>query len=493
MKEFDKYIKDNLYNYESPVPEGLWDRIVADKDKKKPTPIPFWKNGYFQSAIIAVIAFAILGAANWYTNRNTNTSASTTQKETPLVKTTSLDNTASISTKNTNVTATIPATLTKQEENKTVASLGFSAATTKKSYDKKNVGSPIDQSIAKFSKTLVHTGNIPTELAPSSKTESNAIAINSTVAEKHIGNNNSETSNTDNSQINQVNEIDNHYFERGSILTKTTSLLTNKLVSKTLTDSKKTITAIHLPNTSAKNWFVELYASPDYDIKKVNTSGANSLYTQALDTAQKLSGGFTVGVRISKNLNNHFSLKSGIQFKEITERFRYKQFESKSLTVVTERSYVNNDGATISNKDTTTYVQTGYRLMTSFNIYKQIEIPVIASYQIGSNKWHFSANGGIIANIASFYEGKTFDNSLNIAPLSTTQQNGVLKSTVNLSAYAGVSFLYDIGKNFDAFAEPYCKYGLSNSSNASFSFGQRFNSIGLNLGIRYKIPHTSIK
>ena len=135
MKEFDKYIKDNLYNYESPVPEGLWDRIVADKDKKKPTPIPFWKNGYFQSAIIAVIAFAILGAANWYTNRNTNTSASTTQKETPLVKTTSLDNTASISTKNTNVTATIPATLTKQEENKTVSSLAHSAAITKKNYD----------------------------------------------------------------------------------------------------------------------------------------------------------------------------------------------------------------------------------------------------------------------------------------------------------------------------------------------------------------------
>ena len=56
---FDRYIKQTLYNHESPVPEGLWDKIVADKDKKKPVP-PFWKNGYFQSAILAVIAIGLI-------------------------------------------------------------------------------------------------------------------------------------------------------------------------------------------------------------------------------------------------------------------------------------------------------------------------------------------------------------------------------------------------------------------------------------------------
>ena len=46
MQEFDKYIKDNLYNHESPVPAGLWERIVPEKDKKKPAPLPFWMLTY---------------------------------------------------------------------------------------------------------------------------------------------------------------------------------------------------------------------------------------------------------------------------------------------------------------------------------------------------------------------------------------------------------------------------------------------------------------
>ena len=39
---FDKYIKDKLNNYASPVSDEVWERIVAEKQKQKP--IAFWLN-----------------------------------------------------------------------------------------------------------------------------------------------------------------------------------------------------------------------------------------------------------------------------------------------------------------------------------------------------------------------------------------------------------------------------------------------------------------
>ena len=78
---FDKHIKDNLYNYESPVSSGLWDKIVAEKDKKKPVPPPFWKNGYLQSAVIAVVAIALLISTYSSLSKNNSQASNATNKQ----------------------------------------------------------------------------------------------------------------------------------------------------------------------------------------------------------------------------------------------------------------------------------------------------------------------------------------------------------------------------------------------------------------------------
>jgi len=476
MQEFDKYIKDNLYNHESPVPAGLWERIVSEKDKKKPTPLPFWKNGYFQSTILAIITVGIIGSAYFYTNKPTGENAIHIKEVSPLIK---------IAILNKNATYNSKGVIINTKENKS----NFTTIDSRIIDSKTNIIHSVcmhksntqETNFRKYNAaTTAHNGYAP-------------LLVNNFFEVSQSDELNNVNIQKDNGRLLNESENENQKFESGSIVLKSWNLPIDSYVTKTLNDNKNIITTITLPNYTTKNWFVELYASPEYNSKKVGISSSNYFYTQSLDSAQKLSAGFTVGIRIARNLTNHLLLKSGIQFNQTNERFRYKQFDTKNSTVVTERSYINNDGATISIKDTSTFIQTGYRLMTSYNTYKSIEIPVIASWEAGNNKWHFAANGGIIANIASFYEGKTFDNNLNTAPLSAKEQNGILKSAINLSLYGGVSFLYDIGNSFDAFAEPYCKYGLSNSSNTSFGFGQHFNSLGINFGIRYKIPRSSIK
>jgi hypothetical protein len=63
----------------------------------------------------------------------------------------------------------------------------------------------------------------------------------------------------------------------------------------------------------------------------------------------------------------------------------------------------------------------------------------------------------------------------------------VYNNHLNVSLYASGNILYRIGDNTEAFAEPYFRYGLSNSAVSGLGYGQRFHTAGLSLGIRYQL------
>jgi hypothetical protein len=490
MNEFDKYVKDSLYSYESPVPEGLWERIVADNEKRKPNAVPFWKNGYFQASILAIVAIGMISGGFIY-SRKDGISASAGNKTETIAsvvangKTSSNDNSEHLVSKN-NLLDDKKAKQSINDEHiianekKPITNAKNSLVNVKdvhKSLETfnskgsdikplKNINDGINKEISTPATTLIKDAEVV------NKPEKYVVA----------------TTVTDNN--------DQHYFERGTIVTHPINLSNDNLVSKTLQgfkETNKTVTTIHLPQINDKSWYVEFYSSPDYDIKKVSANGVNPRYLHTLDTTQKLTGGFTFGFRVAKSINNHFKIKSGLQFKDVTQQFNYQQYTTKTITVTSTNSYINNNGVTVIQTTSSSYLQDGYKLMKRFNNYSSIEVPMIASWETGKNKWHFAADGGLILNLASFYQGETFDASLNNVPLSAKKPNGIFKSNISSSLYGGLSFLYNLGKDFDGFIEPYYEYGLSNSSRTTIGFGERFNSIGINFGIRYKIPYASIK
>ena len=460
MKEFDKYVKDSLYNYQSPVPEGLWERIVAEKDKKRPTPIPFWKNGYFQVSVLALVTLALTSSSYFYFNKDSYTNVAE-------IKGVLTEKNNAITNNNTTLNKTIG--VTEEHKKNTVSVTSSSKSLNHDIFEGSNKKQLLDnannlikpRSTESPSKTYVLkernvpiSNNIPLAL---DKEITQAVKSASPTTEEH-------------------------YFAKGSIINTLNSALANGLVSKKLKESKKTITTIHLPERPTNNWYLELYGSPDYDTKQESANGIDAMYLHTLDSTQKLVGGFTFGVRVSKNISQHLSIKSGIQFKEVTQQFKFTQQNvTKSITVITSSG-------------TNSFIETGYQQQTVYNYYKSIEVPVVASWEISNNKkWHISADGGGILNLASFYQGRTFDPSLNDVPLSAKQTYGMFRSNVNLSLYGGFSLLHNLAKNFDAFAGPYCRYSLTNNNISSIGYNQRFNILGLNFGIRYKIPHSGNK
>ena len=537
---FDNFIKDKLSNHESYVPQNLWDKIVAEKEIKK-KPLPFWKNGYFKGIILALIVTGLISSTifistnyslvsnstkNQIIKSTTNVieATKTTNESTSKNSLISVDkninnnkspkdnkigssanednNERSITTENSKETSiakinsihsiskrALKSSLVKKEH--TIPNRIINAPT---AYNDNNGGD--DENVSE-SKSLLSkekaTINSARSFAKTTKQMHHSATPNSEnnalLASRDVKESNQKPNISESYKDNISTSIVENKFEKGNIISSDKNVLQLKDINKTLSSENKNTTTIHLPDTKRKGWYVELYASPDIDTKQINSNGLSNNYLQKQDSATKSFAGITAGFRISKTISNHFLIKSGIQFKESAERFRYlKQTDIKNVTVLTTRSYTDNSGATVYQTDSSVVQQSSVVVKTVFNTYKSVEIPLIGSWESNFKKLHWAVSGGAILNLATYYEGQTFDNTLNVVPLGATQTNGLFKSNANVSLYGSVSLLYNVGNSIDAFAEPYYRYGLSNSSNSSIGYNQRFNSAGINFGLRYKIP-----
>lgn len=245
------------------------------------------------------------------------------------------------------------------------------------------------------------------------------------------------------------------------------------------------------PNSRQIDWFVEPYLSADYSMKMIsNTGGLSATYLQLKDSAESMRVGFSAGIRISKRIGDHIVMKGGVQYSQLNEQLALKtENERKTTTVIVTRTISRPQGDTTIS-DTTSVTQIGYRITKNINHYRNIEIPLTAGYEFGDpkDKWKFAVNGGVALNIASWYSGYTLDTSLTVTPVQSKGSNAYYKKTVGVSILGSVSVIRNIDERTDAFIEPYFKYGIS-SINSAAGFSQKFNTIGVQAGIRFKLNY----
>jgi hypothetical protein len=233
------------------------------------------------------------------------------------------------------------------------------------------------------------------------------------------------------------------------------------------------------------DWYLEVYGSPDIVMKSVKASG-NTSFVSKKDSTESQQVSFTGGFRISKSIGEHLLVKTGLQYSQINERFDLRtENERRIITVVTIRTVIGPGGADSTISDTSTVEQIGYRLQRTYNRYRSIDIPLLLSYEFGNDNLKFAINTGAIFNLYSWYEGNTINDSLAVVSMSS-KGSGVYKQNIGVGLYAGLSVIKPISKKFDVFLEPYFRYNFSNMSRSA-GYSQRFNAMGINLGIRYKL------
>jgi opacity protein-like surface antigen len=499
-RNFDDHIRQEFNNFSPDVPPYVWENIVAARKKRKP--VGFWWSFYDSKNLFWLAGLILVGSVGGVIISHSFNSSETH-------KTSAKKNTAPLSD---NIESKKGLTTITKGENKNPVATSINNINTR------------DNSSSQINNGKINTTTI---VQPSSLTSEKNTIVSSDVKRNHLSHSASivktkailrSNSNVDNTIAQSAIESDekndvahrNSIFENRSASTnnsianasiknnsqKPTRLLFSS-VEKPLFDlttgksllQQKNVPAVHLPecptvekDAAGNKRYFEIYVAPDYALRTL-TDTANSVYLQKRKQSAVFSSAFSAGARYTRVFNNGMSVKFGLNFSQINEKFSYVQSSVIQTTYTIDPATGDTTGS---------YTVRGTRYKTTYNHYRSIDIPVTIGYEFGNGRLHTNINAGLIANIYSWQKGDVLDT--NYIPVSiTTGKDGSslyqFKTNVGLGATAGVSLYYKLTEQIHFLAEPYIRYNFQPMSSGNLTLRQKYTTIGLRLGLRFDLPY----
>lgn len=460
-ESFDDYIQDKLYHYTVPVPTHLWNNIKPVEEDKRRI-VAWFPKKYMAAASILLLLFIGSIASYLYLRIpeiNTDPAAATT----PALKPTLTPKPTIEETLEVNPAVTPKERLISNEKTEMGSKIQWKL-------NRKNITSSFkqNQSIFPFDRVIKNnTEDINTDI------NSNEILIDSANVDAGI------------ERYELAEKAGNAYIKHQ----KNWNTLFNKEVNKYNHPSSFKNVVICPTDRKMRNtdWDLEVFISPDIPFRTVTNNTATTQLLSRKDSSESLRPGFTAGFRIVKPFNDHFSIKTGLQYSQINERFTYRtENETRTTTVVSVRAIIRAPGDTLLVRDTSTLTQIGFKTNTVKNRFRSLDIPILASYQVGNDDFRIGLTAGAIINLSSWYQGVMLDSSLSTVALNK-ETNMSYRSNIGLGLYAGISVTKRINYTTQLFFEPYFRYNLSNMTRPEASFNQRFSIGGLMMGLRFNL------
>lgn len=486
---FDKYVRDKLSNYASPVPDGLWEKIAHEK-KRKPAAI-WWQSKVVVLAGLLFTTLAIGGFMLYQKHQLVKQQEQSAQSQPNTQSTSSqqLQQNILLSEENKKNNTKTENNISESTENQKEKIKAEEKSTTENINKTSSTQSlTIDNKLTATSKNTIET----TKTVSTKNIHLNKLSVN------HPFKSNTKTTSTVNrnnnsSSTNNVTDYLNEFsFSKAQLqpINWNKPFITEKSATGLQVNLFKPKDCPAVNGNRRDDWYLELYASPDYVFKKTYAAESNTSFLAKKDSSETMRGGFTLGARISKNITENILLKAGVQFAQMNEKLSLRrENERRVITVVTIKTVTDASGNVSTVSDTSTVIQIGYVESNSYNYYRNIELPVSLSYEMGNKNFKTAINAGVILNIASWYKGKVLDTTFQMVNVSPKENDGIAKHSVGLSLYGSISFIKPVNEQTDVFAEPYFRYNISKLQNTAYNFSQRFSAVGLTLGVRYKLNY----
>jgi hypothetical protein len=455
-RQFDEHIKDQFSNYTADIHPRIWENIIAERDKKRPA--GFWilmfnnRNKLLLSGLI--ITLGIGGALSYYSKN--------------------------ISSKDYKLTETGIDRVNNKTENKT------GRLTNKPSGNQVPNSGGIAGNVPAFDNTV----NTNPALFVNSKLKSDISAplseSDGAVTQTGKGNKKYYTG-----LGNVLINITTPYLEEdvnketGGTLLGRLTFNAEKITEERRTGKKETLRfnpVIFLPDcpslekdAAGNKTYFELYGGPDYAFRSLHDT-ANSAYLQKRKESTRFKTGFSAGVRYTRVFKNSMSVRTGVNYSQINEKFTFNQGNIVQVTYI-----INNNGDTIGS-----YTTTGSRHKTTINRYRSVDIPVVIGYELGNGKLHANINAGAVVNIYSWQKGDVMDMNGNPVTITTGKSPSKyqFKTNAGIGFIGAVSVYYKLNDRLHIMAEPYFRYNLSQMNKEEITLKQKYHTAGLRLGIR---------
>ncbi|MEY4933888.1 MAG: hypothetical protein RIS64_247 [Bacteroidota bacterium] len=244
---------------------------------------------------------------------------------------------------------------------------------------------------------------------------------------------------------------------------------------------------INCPNFNLRKpirWYIDIWGSPDYAFRKLyNNQEENTPYAKTRDSVEHSWYAFSAGARASLVLESGVAIRAGLNYLQNNEIFDYKK-PGEVRTITTTESVKQPDGTIVTN--TRIEKQYGTYQLKKYNRYRSLDLPIQLGYEFGSMPWSFSVNGGINFNLTSWRKAEILNPALVPWDASKNEVN-VFKSNVGASLYGSFAAYYDWKDYTQLFVEPYIRHFLSPITTKDYTVEQRYTDVGLKLGIRWRL------
>ena len=466
-----------MSGYNPDVPPHIWDNIMAKKDRKKPA--AFWMNPGFKRALLIMAGILLIGT---FVILKKNLSSST-----PVTETAGLNGNTDITEKTGIGNTSANETVTGEQQH--------------------NITGPADNPEQQSNYPLQETDNLSGITMAGHKSPKNNNLSNT--SNFGYGINDSDKSGTSQKKQppfkgksnvtvkNMLLSVDEDSIDNETTLSDYTNnteyadrLLNRVLLSPELISAEKMkLSSVKKPvyafspvpcpesekNTAGNKRYFELYGGPDYAFRSFSDTG-NSAYLQKRKESTRFASAFSAGMRYTKVFSNGMSFRTGFNYSQINETFRYN--EGNIIQVI----YITN-----SNGDTTgSFTTTGSRYKTTHNKFRTIDIPLLIGYEWGNSRLHFNFNAGAMVNLYSWQKGDVLDTAFKPVNITTGKANSPyqFKNHIGIGFIGAVSVYYKLNNRLHLFAEPYFRYNFSPASKAELTLKQKYNTAGLRLGVR---------
>ncbi len=452
-RQFDEHIKDQFSNFAPDVHPRIWENIVAGKDKKRP--VGFWVSmftGRNKLLLLGLIIALSSGGALLYINKNFSTTNSQTTAEN---KKTDQKNTG-----------------TQNEQTGNQLPLPADVTTAN--------GNPSDNKAQNANSAFGTNGAIKVAISsPAVQTDNgNNKAIDAVKNNKFYTGLGNVLVNTTSAGLEE-----DEYEGQGTLLGRLT-FNAEKYTEKRISGKPEKLSfnpIVFLPDcpiekdAAGNKKYFEFYAGPDYAIRSMHDTGS-SAYLQQRKESAKFKSGYSAGVRYTKVFNNSMSVRGGVNYSQINEKFSLVQGNVIQVIYI-----LNSNGDTIGS-----YTTTGTRYKTTINRYRSIDIPIVVGYEIGNGKLHANINAGAIVNIYSWQNGDVLDPSGNPVSITTGKSSSPyqFKTNAGVGFIGAVSVYYKLNDRLHIMAEPYFRYTFSPMNKENITLKQKYQTAGLRLGIR---------
>ena len=473
-QRFDEHIKEQFNNYAPDVHPGIWKNIAAKKDNRKP--VGFWFGLLNSRNIFILMGILIAGGTGAFlltrkAQDNDKNKIVTTANNVTATTSIGSDNSTVLS----NTTTSNPADV---NNNTTIATV---TPTTTSGNNVTTTRPDASLPVTNFSKpaqALTHSPFFGSDVlegpvAYNKKVSKNNRKLNIKITEGQLNENDYEQNAFNSDILEPGGTILNRLSYGAERIAATKKMLKGPIVPN-LFGSLPDCPSLE-KNAAGNKKYLEFYAGPDFAFRSLKDTG-NSVYLQKRKESSKFTSAYSVGVRYTKVFNSGMSVRAGVNYSQINEKFKYVQGNLVQVTYI-----INANGDT-----TGSYVTTGTRYKTTHNKYRSVDIPVMIGYEMGNGRIHANFNVGPVINIYSWQKGEILDTSFLPVNISTGKGTSPyqFKTNAGIGFIGAVSVYYKLNDKIHVMAEPYYRHNFSQMNKENLTLKQKYNTIGLKVGVR---------